>query len=259
MNISGSNNNFILRLFCSFLLYLCWFILWFLTYFSIDRLNHDFIENLNPNYPEIIIDIISIIITLSIHFFLYGKKKFALFKNYIKLDLKLLFYILLTVFFFFVLESTIALLFGEKLYMSENSSILYFIDIVVIAPLSEELLYRFLMLNYLLPNNLKNKTSHKIISIVFISIIFSIGHWHFEPWLFTSHFLFSIIITIFYYRTRIFWLVFLIHSISNLIVYFHLYYYVQELNLSLMLIYLLFMSGIISCIYFLRKIILEND
>jgi len=253
-----NRQNFFLRCLITLILYLVWFFLLSIFYLFIIGFNRDYINSLDPNYQEFITDCIGIILILFLSFFLVKKKKMIFNISKKKISSKILFVIVLTTLSFFILKSSIAVLFGEKLYISENPSIIYFIDFVVLAPLGEELLYRFYLFGFLQPSNLKSKTSEIIISVLLISLIFALGHLQIKLWLFVSHFLFSVFITTIYYKTRSLWIVFTIHSLFNLTVFFHIHYFIQELDINQNIIYLIFVASILTIIFFLKKLPIRN-
>jgi membrane protease YdiL (CAAX protease family) len=84
-------------------------------------------------------------------------------------------------------------------------------------------------------------------------------HLNFEPRLFITFFVFSVFVSIIYYKTRNFWIVFLIHALSNLFTRLDVDYYIQELKLNMAITIVLFVISFVSCTYFIHKIHSRND
>lgn len=248
------NKKLFLNLFKSLLIYIVWKLLLFFLYLLVVRYNIDFIKDLNPYLPNVIIDCLSLIVIGLIFIFL-SKKKLNVETHNLKISVKSLLYVLLAVVSFYNFKVFNNFILGTELSLYENKSTIYIFRSVILAPFNEELLYRFILLNFLLPPNLKIKKTSVFISIIFISLLFSLSHMNFEPSILISHFIFSLFITTIYYKTRNFLLVLLIHSLFNLsIVVFHLQYYIQEMHFNNVIIYTSYILSLLGCVFFISKI-----
>lgn len=135
----------------------------------------------------------------------------------------------------------------------------YILNSLIVAPIGEELFYRLILVNHLLPVSLKNKKIIIYISIAFISLLFALSHLNFEPSNLISHFFFSVFVTTIYFKTRNIWLAIAIHSFYNLTVVMHFQYYLQEINANGTFVYTVYVFALLCCVFFTSKIILSND
>ena len=92
------------------------------------------------------------------------------------------------------------------------NNILLFINIVLIIPFVEEIIFKYLLLNGLI-DVLKNKT----LSIIISSAIFTVVHLQYQGYLLIIIFSFSILISYMYLKFDNLSYPIIIHSINNLI------------------------------------------
>ncbi len=126
----------------------------------------------------------------------------------IKMFLTLIIYVL------FVITNTIFFYYNHSINPSKIFS-LGIINAVLLAPIIEEIIFRGVMINYLLPAN-QNKKWHIVLCFVFISLLFSLIHNNVEFYHFIHHFIFSFIISILYYYQRNIYTVIFFHILYNL-------------------------------------------
>jgi len=120
----------------------------------------------------------------------------------------------LIIYIFFVVTNTIFFYYNHNISSSPILP-LKIINTLILAPVLEEILYRGIMINYLLPTK-QNKRWHIVLCFVVVSLLFSLMHNNFEFYHFIHHFIFSLIISALYYYQRNIYTVILFHILFNL-------------------------------------------
>ena len=132
----------------------------------------------------------------------------------------------------------------------DGSYLLKFFIVVILGPLIEELFYRYLLINYLLPvRNLSNKI-YVFLVIMCVSLLFSFNHLQFQFPVFLSYFMFSSLITTIYIYYRNFKLIFLFHAFFNFIVEID-FYFINDINKNIIVL-------ICICFFFLTIFLLKQ-
>lgn len=213
-----------------------------------------FIHKLTEKYSIVInsVDIEIIIKSLSIItlcFFYYNiiiKKKILSKKKSTKITS--IIYIFL---FFIFTKSLLVILFvnfeildGVYDYFINFKNILL---VVIIAPIEEELLYKGLLFNLILPIKKENNFFRIIITISFISFLFASLHLQFNA-NYIIHLLFSLITSIIYLKNRSLIQIIIFHMFSNLLVMLNISSFFNTFNNSLS-IFLFIISGLILNIF----------
>jgi len=121
---------------------------------------------------------------------------------------------ILAVYIFYEISKTVFFHYNYKLRSSKILP-LDTINILLLAPVIEEILYRGLMINYLLPTK-QNKRWYIILCFVIISFLFTIMHNDFGLYHFIGHLITSLVLCTFYYYQRNIYLVILFHLLFNL-------------------------------------------
>lgn len=196
-------------------------ILSFVIYFPFIHLNLfkiSFIEN--PLNIELSIKIIKLIIVIILLWFLRKKLTF----NENKINIKQVIYGILIFILWYVLNDFFLSIVSRDVMIIkkilDGHPILFdiknFTTLVLLSPVVEELFYRKIMVSYLIPNS--NAEIKKIwFYIIFISLIFAFMHKNFQWYNLLSHFIFSVIITLYYYKHRNIVLVIALHMLINIL------------------------------------------
>lgn len=217
----------------------------------------------NPVYSELIFKICKTISLFSILFFFYKKKLINTDNNRsYKLEKKTIlnFFVVFLSFLFFSLSyfNIFKNYFSFGIY--DGSYLLKFLIVVILGPFIEELFYRYLLINYLLPvRNLRNDI-YIFLVVLCVSLLFSLNHLQFQFPLFLSYFIFSSLITTIYIYYRNFKLIFLFHAFFNFIVEID-FYFINNININIIVL-------TCACFFFLtifflnqliKKIKIENN
>lgn len=123
---------------------------------------------------------------------------------------------ILAIYILYEISNTVFFYYNHKI-SSSQISLLEIINTLLLAPVLEEILYRGLMINYLLPTK-QNKRWYVILCFVVISFLFTIMHNDFELYTFIGHMIFSFVLCTVYHYQRNIYLVILFHILFNLFI-----------------------------------------
>jgi membrane protease YdiL (CAAX protease family) len=248
------------KLISGLIIFIIFKLLSFVLYFA---LLYPHINNFNTNeivYIQTIIKLFNLIVVLCLIWFLSKKMKILTKFRSEPVAKNLFVWIAFAFISYFVYEILYLNIFDKTIISGTMTITLNSIlTSVLLAPLGEELFYRVILVNYLSPTFDEKEGGWMLTVVFFISLLFACAHLVFTPVLFFSHFLFSIFITLIYYRIRSFWFVFLIHALFNLLIQLNFPHLINEINFNFYLLIVFCVIFFISTIYSIQKLFSKNQ